>query len=103
MPTAGGHAIADPRAIALQGTNLIPSTGAPLALLFRIAIAACALAVISGCATMPPGANFPRVESQALAHPEETALGRKVDARARSHAGLSGFRLFASGSDAFTL
>jgi putative cardiolipin synthase len=82
---------------------LIHSTAALRALVLRIAIAACALAVISGCATIPPGANFPRVESQALAHPEETALGRKVDARAKSHPGLSGFRLFASGSDAFTL
>jgi putative cardiolipin synthase len=52
---------------------------------------------------MQPGANFPKVESAALAHPEETAVGRKVDARAKAHPGLSGFRLFASGSDAFTL
>ena len=82
---------------------MVHSTAALRTLVLRIAIATCALAVISGCATMPPGANFPRVESQALAHPEETALGRKVDARAKSHPGLSGFRLFASGSDAFTL
>jgi putative cardiolipin synthase len=61
------------------------------------------IALLGGCATMPPGSNFPKVESTALARPEETALGRKVDTRAKAHPGLSGFTLFASGSDAFTL
>jgi putative cardiolipin synthase len=61
------------------------------------------VALLAGCATMQPGANFPKVESTALVHPEETALGRKVDARAKAHGGLSAFTLFASGSDAFTL
>ena len=59
--------------------------------------------LLGGCATMQPGSNFPKVESTALVHPEETALGRKVDSRAKAHQGLSGFTLFASGSDAFTL
>src|SRR6185312_11554217 len=59
--------------------------------------------LVSACATMPPGADYPKVESKALAHPEETAIGRKVDAYAKAHPGLSGFRLFASGSAAFTL
>src|SRR5690349_25139862 len=52
---------------------------------------------------MPPGADFPKSASTALAHPEETALGRKIEPRAKAHPGLSAFRLFASGSDAFTL
>ena len=39
---------------------------------------------------MPPGANYPKVESTALAHPEETAIGRKVEPRAKAHPGLSG-------------
>lgn len=60
-------------------------------------------ALLSACASMPPGANYPKVESTAFAHPEETAIGQKVEPRARQHPGLSGFRLFASGSDAFTL
>ena len=57
----------------------------------------------TACATLPPGADFPKVESTALAHPQETALGKIVEPRAKAHGGLSGFRLFASGSDAFTL
>ena len=52
---------------------------------------------------MPPGADFPKSASTALAHPEETALGRKVEPRAKAHPGLSGLRLFASGSDALAL
>ncbi|HLX29793.1 MAG TPA: phospholipase D family protein [Casimicrobiaceae bacterium] len=64
---------------------------------------ATAVALLSACATMPPGANYPKTESVALAHPEDTAIGRKVEALAKSHPGLSGFGLFASGSAAFTL
>jgi len=60
-------------------------------------------ALLAACATMPPGADYPKVPSKALDHPELTQVGRAVDALAKPHPGLSGFRLFASGSDAFTL
>jgi cardiolipin synthase C len=76
--------------------------------LFRVQLvrpwlaAACVL-LLCACATMPPGANYPKIASTALAHPEVTSVGRKVEARANGHPGLSGFRLFASGSDAFTV
>ena len=66
-------------------------------------LAVLSVALLSACATMLPGANYPKVESSALAHPEETAIGRKVEPRAKAHSGLSGFRLFASGSEAFTV
>src|SRR6185437_701129 len=62
-----------------------------------------AAAFLTACATMPPGADYPKIRSTALAHPEETTVGRSVEALAKAHPGLSGFRLFASGSDAFTL
>ena len=52
---------------------------------------------------MPPGASYPKSESFALAQPADTAIGRKVEARAKAHPGLSGFRLFASGTDALAL
>jgi putative cardiolipin synthase len=58
---------------------------------------------LSACATIPPGSTYQKSESQALAHPEETTLGRKLEPRAKAHNGLSGFRLFASGSDALSL
>jgi putative cardiolipin synthase len=59
--------------------------------------------LLCACATAPPGASFPKTDSTALARPQQTVLGRNVEARAREHPGLSGIRLFASGSDAFTL
>lgn len=30
---------------------------------------------LNGCASLPPGANFPKHASSALAHPEATRLG----------------------------
>lgn len=66
-------------------------------------LAAFCAVLVSACATMPPGANYPKIASTALANPEVTDVGRKVEAQAKAHPGLSGFRLFASGSDAFTL
>jgi cardiolipin synthase C len=66
-------------------------------------VVALAAMFLSACATVPPGSGYPKTASTALAHPEATALGKLVAARAKAHAGRSGFRLFASGSDAFTL
>jgi putative cardiolipin synthase len=59
--------------------------------------------LLSACATMPPGSDYPKPRSVAIEHPERTALGRTAATLAKRHPGLSGFRLFASGSDAFTL
>src|ERR671930_2540566 len=64
---------------------------------------ALSVTLVSACATMPPGANYPKKPSTALAHPEDTAIGRKVEPHAKAHPRLSGFRLFASGSDSLTL
>jgi putative cardiolipin synthase len=59
------------------------------------ALAGAAIALlVAGCATLqPPGADYPKRPSQAFDHPEATALGRRIDATARAHPGLSGFRL----------
>ena len=75
-------------------------TGASRPILWLFALVA---ALLSACATMPPGANQPKSETTALERPEDTALGRKVEPRAKAHPGSSGFRLFASGSDALAL
>jgi putative cardiolipin synthase len=72
---------------------------------FAAWLAALAAIVLSACAVMPPGASYPRSESFALAQAEggDTTIGRNVEARAKAHPGLSGFRLFASGTDALAL
>jgi putative cardiolipin synthase len=57
--------------------------------------------VLAGCATLPPGAGFPKVASVALAHPEETRLGAQFAGLARVHDGHSGFRIITVGVDGF--
>ncbi len=64
-------------------------------------LAAVILSAVSGCASLPPGSDFPRHESLALAHPEETRLGNQFQNSAREHAGHSGFRLVQVGVDGF--
>ncbi len=59
------------------------------------------LAVLSGCATLAPGASFPKIQSSALAHPEETRLGLQFDNAGREHGGDSGFRIIPAGADGF--
>jgi len=56
------------------------------------------LAGLGGCASLPPPVAHEPVN--ALADPENTALGRFVAANAPA-AGISGFRVLASGDDAF--
>lgn len=70
---------------------------APLLVVF----AAILLAFLSGCASLPPGSDFPRTESLALEQPGETRLGRAFEAAARPHGGKSGFRLQPIGIDGF--
>ncbi len=60
-------------------------------------------AIIAGCASLPPGSDFPKAASAALAHPEQTRLGRQFDAAGREHGGSSGFRMVAVGADGFLI
>ena len=59
------------------------------------------LALMAGCATLPPGSDFPKTASSALAQPEETRFGRQFADAAREHGGNSGFRMLAVGVDGF--
>ena len=55
--------------------------------------------LLQGCVSLP--LDYPRPVSTALSLPEETRMGRKVQARAERHHGESGFYLLSSGDDAF--
>jgi putative cardiolipin synthase len=57
--------------------------------------------VLCACAGRPPGSNFPKHESVAFEHPEETALGRQFAGAAREHPGDSAFRVISVGADGF--
>lgn len=59
------------------------------------------VAILGGCRSLPPGSDVAKTASTALAHPEETRLGRLFDQAARAHAGHSGFRIIPVGADGF--
>ena len=56
---------------------------------------------LGACAGRPPGADFPKPESVALAQPEETTLGRQFAGAAHEHPGDSAFRVISVGADGF--
>ena len=56
---------------------------------------------LGACAGRPPGVDFPKHESVALAHPEKTALGSHFADAARQHPGDSAFRIINVGADGF--
>jgi putative cardiolipin synthase len=59
------------------------------------------VAFLAGCASLPPGSDYPKTASSALAQPEQTRLGRQFADAARKHGGNSGFRLLSVGVDGF--
>lgn len=61
------------------------------------------ISFISGCASLPPGSDFPKRTSAALAHPEETRLGKQFESVARKNSGRSGFRIVPVGADGFLI
>src|SRR4029077_1279814 len=67
----------------------------------RLALVILIAAVLGGRAGLPPGADFPKIASVALAHPEETRLGGQFERTAREHGGTSGFRIITVGIDGF--
>src|ERR1700722_20108901 len=68
---------------------------------FRFTVCLLAPVSLGACAGRPPGANFPKHESVALAHPEDTALASQFADAARRHPGESAFREINVGADGF--
>ena len=64
-----------------------------------LVLAACS--VLPTDSTLPLGAYAPRPESVALANPEQTKLGKRIEPRVREHPGMSGFRLIPNGVACF--
>jgi len=58
---------------------------------------------LNGCASVIPGADYPKRASVALLHPEDTKLARQFADAASSHAGASGFRILSVGTDGFAI
>jgi putative cardiolipin synthase len=70
---------------------------------FHSFLVALFLVVLGGCASLPPGSDFPRIASSALDHPEQTRLGRQFENAASQHDGNSGFRIIPAGADGFLI
>ena len=68
---------------------------------FKFSLVLLIIAVLSGCASLPPGSDFQRNASSALAHPEQTRLGQQFDNAGLQHGGNSGFRIIPVGADGF--
>ncbi|HEY2862893.1 MAG TPA: phospholipase D family protein [Casimicrobiaceae bacterium] len=69
----------------------------------RLGSIALAVALLAGCASLPPGSDYPKSASNALTHPEQTSLGRQFAAQTAAHPGQSAFRLLPVGIDSFLL
>ncbi len=61
------------------------------------------LAVLGGCASLPPGSDYPKVESHSLSDPDATALGRRFAGASHANADKSAFRIFNVGVDGFLM
>ncbi len=59
-----------------------------------------ALVLLTACATVQPGGDYPRAPSTALAHPEATAFGARFNSLAMAHSGASAFHILTAGVDA---
>jgi len=68
---------------------------------FRLSLFVLIAFVLGGCSSLPPGSDFSKTDSSALAHPEETRLGRQFENAAQEHKGNSGFRIIPVGADGF--
>ena len=67
----------------------------------RLSFVALVVAVLSGCASLPPGSSFPKSTTSALINPEQTRLGQQFADATRAHEGNSGFRIIPVGADGF--
>ena len=67
---------------------------------YLAALLACGL---GACASAPPGADFPKAASTALADPETTDVGRQFATAARDHGGETAYRIVSVGVDGFLL
>jgi cardiolipin synthase C len=74
---------------------------APLPLALQAALLVLTATVLSACAGLPPGADFPRSASKALADPEHTPLGGQFESASHAHDGRSGYRILSVGVDGF--
>jgi putative cardiolipin synthase len=72
----------------------------PILKFTRCVLLACSL---GGCASLPPGADFPKIRSVALSEPQTTRLGSEFAAAAHERGEKSGYRIISIGVDGFLM
>lgn len=70
---------------------------------FHACLVVLIVALLGGCASLPPGSDFAKTTSSALSNPQETRLGRQFTEAANAHQGNSGFRIIPVGADGFLI
>ena len=98
----GTRVVSDERAPGMGAAMAVCSAsraGSRALILFGIGL----VSLFTGCASLPPGSDFQKTTSSALARPEQTRLGRQLAAAKAEHPGTSGFKLLAVGIDSFLL
>src|SRR4029077_7029782 len=65
------------------------------------ALLLCAGASLLGCASLPPGANYPKQGSTAHEHSEASRIAERFADAAAAHPGESAFRILSRGADGF--
>lgn len=66
-------------------------------------VSALLLLFMCACSTTPPGADYPKTVSTAIADPGHTALGKNFAQAARAHPNSSGFWIIQNGADGFLM
>ena len=69
----------------------------------RVVLAIGLASLLAACASLPPGSDYPKTTSSALARPEQTRIGNQLAAAKAEHPGISGFKLLPVGIDSFLL
>ena len=60
-------------------------------------------ALLTDCASLPPGSDYPKTVSLALARPEQSRIGRQLAEAKATHPETSAFKLLPVGIDSFLL
>ena len=71
--------------------------------LMRYALGCILVAYLAACASLPPGHDYPKTPSSALATPQETKVGQEFATAAQAHGGQAGYHIISVGVDGFLM
>src|SRR5271169_7158409 len=58
---------------------------------------------LGGCASLPPGSDYPKTATAALSEPETTAIGKQFASAAHEHGTKAAYRIISVGVDGFLM